>query len=272
MLARPDRARPARSAEPRAQAARLVPAVLSEHARERGAAAARRLDGRPQPCDDDGVRGGRASIARSLAGVIERRRHVPAADRGRRRRGAVRASCCARRAGDGASAPCSTPASTSTASRSSARRPRRSTCFCGPAPTRWRSVRSCVAAARMTQTSRAVRVVTPRVDRRRRSRLRVAGGVVAGWPGCSARPRATLREQLKVLAVLVARRVRAARTDRRRLPARHGGARRLDRRELPRLALLAALARGSRSSSRRARTASSTTSRSTRASARTSPT
>ena len=76
---RPARARPSQRArasgsagaagpaEPRAQAARLVPAVLPEHARERGTTAARRLDRRPQPRHDDGVRGVARATAERLA-------------------------------------------------------------------------------------------------------------------------------------------------------------------------------------------------------------
>ena len=133
-------ARHSRSPQSGAQAARLVPAVLPEHARERGRGG----------CSRTGMAGATASMtmAYQVAERVplpdgrsdERGRHVPPADRRRRRRGAVRATCCGRRAGDGAPASCSIPASTFTASRWCARRPRRWTSFSGRGRTRWRSV------------------------------------------------------------------------------------------------------------------------------------
>ena len=100
VLARPDRIRPARSAESRAQTARLVSAVLSEHARERSAARARGLVGTVQPFDDDGLRVS-ACLRDRLAGVISidgtcRPQFVATTNPASLR------NCCARRARGGA--------------------------------------------------------------------------------------------------------------------------------------------------------------------------
>ena len=202
-----------------------------------------------------------------LAGVISvdgtcRPQFVADDDQGHSR------SCCARRAGDGASAPCSTRASTSTASRWSARRTRRSTCSCVPAPTRSRSARSSSSGPHDACESAA-----PAPSARRAGSRSVSPGSPA-LPSCSAgcwaRPPGHLREQLKAWQFWSLDAVRAARRARRHLHLRRRCRTTSTRRDVVRMAAVAALgvvpdAR----SSRHAPTASSTTSRSTRASART---
>ena len=113
----------------------------------------------------------------------ERRRHVPAADSSPTRRADRSRNCCARRGGAGTSAPCSTRASTSTASRWCVRRAKRSTCSCAPAPTRWRSARSSSSVPHDARRSR--------LPHRRRARWLAVGLRRAGWrrracsSGCS---------------------------------------------------------------------------------------
>jgi hypothetical protein len=86
--------RRARSPEPGAQAAGLVSALLSQHARERGVASAQRLDARWQPCDDDGLRGGTV-LPRPPRGRDQHQRHLSSAGDRRHRAGRVR-RCAAR--------------------------------------------------------------------------------------------------------------------------------------------------------------------------------